>query len=326
MSSPAAIKYLNTVFRTYKDICRFFVFVDSSLPKHYLYDVFPYVEIPDKSLLLYEARVNFNALELALLRKFRIRLLIVGIESFSNGALALLNKGKTAFDNIRFLKNCAMQGIAVNWNILVGIPNETTEMLQQNLEAAKSLIHLYPPTGVWLISFQGNCNYNLNPQEYEIELSPSIKTLSLIYPFEKKVLEDMSYFYESPSSNISHKKAIVIQKIAKSINRWKDRWYYSSSQYLPQLYFKRNNGTIIVEDTRQTEKRQISLDAVEAAVLLYLNDEHNDQEIYQKFASISKDRIAEILHNFIRLRLVFEQDDHYLSLVTEDPGTITYEL
>ena len=50
-----------------------------------------------------------------------------GIESLATPTLKLMRKGTTAFNNIRFLADCAVEGVKPVWNLLVGFPGELAE-------------------------------------------------------------------------------------------------------------------------------------------------------------------------------------------------------
>lgn len=104
MHPSVMIAYLNTMFARYSDRCKYFIAVDSCLAPRYLDTVFPYVTIPSHVSILYDVRVTLTRDQLRRLASYRIHLLLAGIESFSSDALALLNKGTTAFDNIAFME------------------------------------------------------------------------------------------------------------------------------------------------------------------------------------------------------------------------------
>ncbi len=314
MTPENAISYIQSVFDKYQEECKYYVFVDSTLPKHYLYEVFPYLIISENAVLLYEARADFTKEEIKLMTKYHIRLLIVGIESFSSKALELLNKGKNAFDNIRFLKDCRQYGIAVNWNILVGIPGETDEMIHDNLQVSRSLSHLYPPTGVWLISFQGNCDYTTHNEEYNIKLVPDIASLAMVYPFPSSVLEKMTYFHKPETQSLTRTQAVLIQKLSKTINQWKNRWFNADFNDLPGLYF---NDKKTVIDTRQGNRVVIHLDAVDYAILSHLNEPLSLYELQENIQIQDSETLEHKMKTLIDYGLLFTERGLYLSLVTE---------
>ena len=320
MSAPAAVKYINQIFDKYASKCKYFVFVDSLLPKYYFKEVFPYLNVPENATLLYEARADMTEDEVSLLAKYHIRLLIVGIESFSTPALQLLNKGRTAFDNICFLKLCRKYGISVNWNILSGIPGETESMLEKNLIEIKKFIHLYPPTGIWLISFQGNCNYKEHQERYGLTLTPDIEALSYIYPFEETALGNLTYFSKKSSSNISRTEAVLIHKISREVTKWKERWYEAVPSELPQLCIVESTEGKKIVDTRTIPHQYIDVDAIDCKILYELKREKTREEIYQKvglqdFAEVEH-RIQKMLEN----NLLFEENNSLISLVMDDYG------
>ena len=309
MSPEKAIEYLNNIFNQYKNRCKYFVFVDSTLPKEYLYHVFPYINIPENALLLYEARADYTEEEVALLEKYHIRLMIVGIESLSTDALKILNKGTTAFDNIRFLKSCRKHHIAVNWNILTGIPGETDKMLLSNLNTVKKIGHLYPPTGIWLVSFQGNCEYKTNAARYDIELEPDIEGLKYSYPFDDDTLKQMTYFQHVPK-NLDRARAVIIQKLSKASLAWKTSWYHAEEKQLPNLILKDE----YVFDSRQPFLKKIKVDCTDISLLQYLNIERTPSDCAEKL-KLSDAEVSKRIERFMQENLLFKENNKYLSLL-----------
>ena len=320
MSAQSAIKYINQIFDKYSSKCKYYVFVDSTLPKYYFNEVFPYLNIPENATLLYEARADLTEYEISLLAKCHIRLLIVGIESFSTPALQLLNKGRTAFDNIRFLMLCRKYGINVNWNILSGIPGETESMLGKNLTEIKKFTHLYPPTGIWLVSFQGNCNYKEHQEKYGLSLTPDIDALSFIYPFEEIALGQITYFSKKSLNNMSRKEAVLIHKISKEVTRWKERWYEAFPGELPQLCFVDSTDGKKIADTRTIPHQYIDVDAIDCQILYELKNEKSRDEIYQRVGFQDFTEVEKRIQTMLANGFLFEENNSLISLVMDDYG------
>lgn len=317
METEKAIEYLDHIF-SYGDRCKYFIATDSCFPKQYLMEVFPYVNIPEHIHILYEVRVNFTEREIGLLAGNKIDLLIAGIESLSNEALRLLNKGTTVFDNIKFLKMCRKHNLNINWNILVGIPGETEEIIQKNASVIPYLYHFYPPTGVWLVSYQGNCVYNQEPEKYHLSLKPSIEALSYAYPFTEESLNKMSYFKDLDNKKevFTYRKARSIQRVSYYANIWKKKWRQEDKNLLPKLTLKDSGERNLILDTREDTERIYEIDERSLAVLRLLNyDARNRAYIYQHFEQYEEHALEDILNNLIEKKLMYEENDTFISLL-----------
>ena len=311
MKPSVMISYLNTLFSRYADVCNYFVAVDSCFPPIYLETVFPYVNIPGHIRILYNVRVTMSREQIRCLAKYRIHLLLAGIETFSTDALMLLNKGSTAFDNIVFLKNCRRYGLAISWNILVNIPGETNEMLKSTWNAIKTMRHLYPPKGVWLISFQGNCDYVEKSEKHDIKLSPLVESLSYTYPFSIESLETITYFHTriDKKDSLSNRQSLVlIDRMNMEVNEWKDAWRVEESE-LPQLFMHENT----VYDFR-LDSITYCLESIQVDILTYLEQPHDKKEISKHF--MIDDAVVDANLSFLKEKqLLFEEKGRYISLV-----------
>lgn len=316
MKSEQAIKYLNNIFQ-YADKCKYFIGTDSCFPKHYLKEVFPYINIPEDIHILYEARVDYTEEEMALFSKYHIDLLIVGIESLSNDALKLLNKGTTVFDNIKFLKYSRKYSLNINWNILAGIPGETDEMILENANIIPYIYHLYPPTGIWLVSFQGNCEYCINPDEYGIKLKPALDSYKFAYPFDQESLEKMTYF-----KDISNKKAIFtpsksksIYKTSKCVNVWKSKWRENNKDTLPNLVLQQRKSKLFIVDTRGAERIDYEANDVVQRLIMYLDTQVARESIYEEFSDIPISEIDQTILQLEQQKIILGIKDTYISMV-----------
>lgn len=319
MEKSKAIEYFENLFK-YADKCKYFIGTDSCFPKEYLTEVFPYVNVPEGINILYEVRVDFTEREMKLLALNNINLLIAGIEALSTDVLKLLNKGTTAFDNIKFLKNCRKYGLNVNWNILVGVPGETNEMIERNTKIMPAIYHLYPPTGVWLVSFQGNCEYNCNPDEYGLRLKPLIESYQYAYPFQKKSLEKMTYFkdIENKKAVFDAKKSKAIQKTSYYINLWKDKWRNSEKHLLPNLVMYQQEGRNYICDTREAIEKIYEIDSIDRELLQLLNEPMSISQIVNtksNLVNLAYDELHGRIAGLKEKGLIFSEGECYLSLV-----------
>lgn len=95
--------------------------------------------------IFYELKTNMSEAQVESLALARIQGQ-PGIESLSTHLLALLKKGETCLTNLAFLKWCAEQGIAVEWNLLYGIPEERIEDYDAQIALIQWIPH-FPPAG-----------------------------------------------------------------------------------------------------------------------------------------------------------------------------------
>ncbi len=120
--------------------------VDSVLDPRFFKDVIPRLEaLPRKAMMFFEVRATHSRAQLLALRKAGIRVLQPGIESLNSRLLKLMNKGTTAFQNVRLLRWAAELSMPISWNILCGLPGEEADDYASMSDLVRSLAHLLPP-------------------------------------------------------------------------------------------------------------------------------------------------------------------------------------
>jgi len=120
--------------------------VDSVLDPKFFRTVIPRIEaLPRKAVMFFEVRATHTRAQLLALRNAGIRVLQPGIESLDTHLLGLMNKGTTAFQNVRMLRWAAELSMPISWNLLCGLPDEEAEDYARMAELVGSLAHLLPP-------------------------------------------------------------------------------------------------------------------------------------------------------------------------------------
>lgn len=82
---------------------------------------------------------TFSDEEFKLIKKSGCSLITVGAESGSQKILDLINKGIKVEDTIKFSKLCQKYDIAVNYDMMVGLPGETKEDFKQTIALIKKI-------------------------------------------------------------------------------------------------------------------------------------------------------------------------------------------
>lgn len=316
MEPNKAIAYIQGILDGNKKDCSYFWAVDSIMPLEYINQVFPYLAVPEHVKIFYETRAGMSRGQLRQLAYAHISMIQTGIEALDTATLKRLNKGTSAADNLFFLKSCCEERISVLWNLLCGIPGEDIARYESLLALLPRLYHLYPPTGLWPISYDKNSEYVRKQAAYGLCLSPQIRVLKYQFPFDKKTLESMAYFFENQANGslFPLEKIKLIEKINTKIKYWQTRWNGSD---IPQLYLTKNNAEeSTVVDTRGDTPWTISIDRDTNALLLYLHKPRTYLQIKKRFSNLDADLL---LKNCRQNNLIWVEagQDRYVSLVLE---------
>ncbi len=121
---------------------------DNILPRNFLEEISP--RLVQEGLGFggdgfFEIKSNIDGGQLRALRRLGVTRVQPGIESLSSSVLESMHKGVKASQNISMLRTAAELGMAVAWNILYGLPNESPAAYGEMARYLPLLSHLPAP-------------------------------------------------------------------------------------------------------------------------------------------------------------------------------------
>ena len=284
---------------------------DNSLDTKYFKTFF--VELANHPIakIFYEIKANLSKHQVRLLARSKVGWVQPGIESLSDHALQLMNKGTNKYHNIQLLKWCAESDIWVGWNYLYGFPGEKEDELAEIAPMIESLSHLQPPSKAGPIRIDRFSKYFKNPGMYGLEPVSPAETYKHIYPFPNDSLKRIAYFYQSGFfENVAESEAF--KTINNIVEAWQDAY---SCAYL--LAFPRKKSLIII-DTRSCARRfWHRLSGIKRKVYEVCDKAQSFQQIINAVESSSESELESILDSFVNDRLMLQSGERYLSLAVE---------
>lgn len=122
--------------------------------------------------LFLETRANLKRAELEALADAGVRRIQPGIESLHDGVLGLIDKGTTAANNVRLLRDAENLGIDVVWNVLFGFSEEQDGWYAEVADWLPAIAHLRPPIGLSPVRFDRFSPHWEQQARYGLELEP----------------------------------------------------------------------------------------------------------------------------------------------------------
>jgi magnesium-protoporphyrin IX monomethyl ester (oxidative) cyclase len=310
MSPERAVAHIRGLFR-HVPRCRFFLAVDTIVPEEYFDEVFPRLETPPGTAMMYEVRATLDAHQLRTLSDAGVFVVQPGIESLDTPTLKLMRKGTTAFANLRFLKNCVGLPLHVEWNLLLGSPGEPDDVFERYLELIPRLTHLPPPGGAFPISFDRFSQYFLHPGQHKLDLQPR-EFYQFAYPFPPEALESVAYHFVD--RNADHDRINAgLEKLNKAITAWHTRWHNHDGLGPPRLTVKTSASGPILHDNRDGTSREMPLPPATLALLQFLDSPKTEETIRTRLGDGHFDQEITKLRKW---DLLFEENKRLLSLVT----------
>lgn len=321
MSPQRALDLFEALF-AYSSRCSHFFCVDNILPKSYLKEVLPFLKTPSTASIFYEVKADLNEEELQVLAHARVQTIQPGIESLATSTLKLMRKGTSAFQNLRFLKSCLIQGIWPAWNLLVGFPGEGEEVYKKYVRDIPLLMHLPPPSGVFPVRFDRYSPYFVQEKEYQLDLHP-LDYYYYSYPFSETSLRNFAYYFADHRLG-SYFMAMVkwIDYVREKFAVWSACW--NNNDELPQLFLRETKDGPLVYDSRTDKPVEHILTPTGYDLLKRLT---HPKRLVDLSAELSAERISDPDKELAFLQergLVFQEGERIMSLVLpRAPSTVT---
>ena len=237
-------------------IDKFFV-VDNILDLGHIDTVLPILaNLSQPYTIFYETKANLKRQQVKQLAQAGVKFIQPGIENLHDCALQLLKKGNSALMNVQLLKWAREYGLIVDWNFLIGIPEEAREWYAEMVQWLPQIFHLQPPSAAYPIRYDRFSPYHEQQEKYGLKLVPN-RAYSYVYPLSSDELNHLAYYFENEAQNNNINRAADWRNtglntehlaLQKCIGQWGEIFW---SKLPPQLIIKQDNGKeMTIIDTR----------------------------------------------------------------------------
>ncbi len=236
----------------------------------------------------------------------------VGIESFHDALLTLMNKGATALQNIDTLRAAQACGVRVAYNIMFGFPGDEDSWYLEMSRLMPLLFHLESPLAVIGLDFDHHSSYFHEQERYGLTLEPLdvYRHIYLLPPASVAGLAQHHQDRRRPSRD-----AILGQPGVRAVVQQCREWQRLASApegQRPILQWSEDGSSIL--DTRPCARRpQRDLDDLERRVLGYC-DVPRARATLPGALSCDPALIDETLDGLLRDQLVVTSSGQLLAL------------
>lgn len=271
--------------------------------------------------LFYDLRATLNRDQAELLWRAGVRRVEIGIESLHTGILKRLGKGVTALQNLQTLKWCAWQGIAVDWYLLFGCPGESPEDYREMRETILRTLHLPPPAGLHRVGLERLSPYFREPARWGLaEIAPKW-LYRYIYPPDRVRLEEIAFHFDFTWRGAGEDPAAYIGPVRTLVEEWQRRF----AQRPVRFVSRRGPGFTELLDSRPLDgkssepSRRILLTGSRHQVYGQCETARTPREVAAGLTPeggtpMDESTVREVLRGLDAERLVFTENDRYLSL------------
>lgn len=297
-----------------------FTAVDNIMDRSYFDTLMPELASQGRPFrLFYETKADLTRDEVELLVRGGVDIIQPGIESLSSHVLSLMRKGTRAIWNVNVLRWLTYYGLVVHWNMLYGLPGETTEDIADQTRAVRQLTHLEAPGSfgrVWMERFSPLFRER---DQFPVDYIEPNARYRYVYP-DHVDLDQASYFFDYSFEHTLPDEAFA--ELGAAVQRWRDLWEDPESP--PTMLAEHHDGEVWILDNRDREsERKHHLVGHRAAIHQACWETWRTPKQIAEETGLAIDTVAEGLASLVEQQLLYQDRNLYVSLaLPSDPPNI----
>jgi ribosomal peptide maturation radical SAM protein 1 len=280
-----------------------------------------------------EARANLTKKSLMAMKKAGVTEVQLGIEALNTRLLKKMRKGTRLIDNIQAMKFCEELGIKTNSFFILAFPTETQSEIDKSLKVIDYACGYSPLNQIAPCTLREGSPIALDPQKYGIY---GIRRPGLFSDFVLLEEEGKAEFLPQSQGQVnginywnldfkSRRKPRDYRKLMQRIKRWQKSYDNAQASGRPLLYYLDGKDFLTIEDYRDLETKIAGihsflgrtihlLEGWERELYLFCDSIRKFKDIESQFADRSPADIRKTLRRLTRLKIMFHEDECYLSL------------
>ncbi|MBU4126788.1 MAG: RiPP maturation radical SAM C-methyltransferase [Proteobacteria bacterium] len=288
-------------------------FTDNALPVKESKEVFIQLKELKKNFRFFsEIRATTTQENLKIMHDAGMSEVQIGIESLSTRLLRKLNKGTTAIQNLEIMKNCEHLGIVNNSNLILQFPGSDMDDVEEtlrNLEFATSFRPLRQ-VNFWLGLESPVWQ---NPQQFGIKALYNHPRYADLLP---QNISSMRFLIQAYRGDLRYQKKLW-KPVKQRIKAWKMEYesLHNNSFFEPILSFLDGRDFLIIIQKQFNDRTLMHrLKGKSREIYLFCQHYRSIKKILEHFSELSDDKIISFLRIMVSKKLMFEENEKYLSL------------
>ena len=303
--APSLGQEIRRVVATYESL--HVVFTDEEMPPAVVrraLDALP--DEPWRELLVFagQGRADVRRRHLAELAAGGLRLLQLGVESFSTALLQRIQKGVTGPQNLRCLRWCLEFGVEVDYNLILGHPSYDDDALDAMTALFPRLHHLPPPrVSEFFVNRYAPLFRDGTLSAQGLATRPAELTCADLFP---DVLGDFPFValvLDRPRSTPAGRR------LEAAIEAWRAAFRPGLLSYVPYP------TSVEVTDRRDGPTRRLKLRGALARTLLACDDPVERHALSEVLPDVPADALAAARDTLLERGLLVEEGGQLLNIV-----------
>jgi len=288
--------------------------VDNVLPKKTSTELFGKLSDLDKDLRLFaEIRATTSWQELRAMRNAGMREVQIGIEALCTPLLQKLHKGTTAIQNLEIMKNCEALGIANISNLILHFPGSDENDVMQTMHNLEFALIYRPlkPVEFWL--GLGSPVWQ-NPGDFGIKAVFNHPNWAHLFP--PKIFNSFQFMVQDYRGDRGFQRRLW-RPVKIELRVWQKSYQrlHQGSNPDPILSYRDGRDFLIIRQRSVAGGPQTHrLVGNSRNIYLFCRRHRPLKRIREQFLSLPEDKIVDFLKMMVAKKLMFAENDHYLSL------------
>jgi ribosomal peptide maturation radical SAM protein 1 len=289
-------------------------FMDNLIPLKEAALAFDTLAAGEKDLALFcEVRAAVPADQLARMKQAGVKELQVGIEALSTGLLDKMNKGTRTIDNIQIMRDCEEVGLIDSSNLILQFPGSDADDVEETLRNLEFVLPYRPLRCVrfWLglespvwrhfrsFGLRSRCNH---------------PHWSVLFP--PAIARNMHFPIQAYRGDLGRQRKLW-QPVAARVRQWAKAYaeLRQDSFANPILFFQDGRDFLLIRQRRhRQETLNHRLNRISREVYLHCRQQRSLDNLRQRFPQIAEDRLRGFLGLMVEKKLMFQENDRFLSL------------
>ena len=237
----------------------------------------------------------------------------IGIEALSTPLLKKLHKGTSAIQNLEIMKNCEALGIENISNLILYFPGSNERDVALTLQNIDFALPYRPlkTTAFWL--GRGSPVW-CSPKAYGIRAVFNHPNWAVLFP--RKIFQNLGFMIQAYRGDLGYQRKIW-QPVKKKMASWHKIYFelHKRPSSSPILTLRDGGDFLIIRQRRvNTEPLHHRLTGTSRLIYLFCSHHRSLKKIRDRFPAFAEDKIVAFLKMMVTKKLMFEENDRYLSL------------
>jgi ribosomal peptide maturation radical SAM protein 1 len=266
-----------------------------------------------------EIRATTPLAELKLMRAAGMRRVQIGIEALSTRLLRKLRKGTTAIQNLEIMKHCEALGIANLSNLILQFPPSDEDDVAETLRTMKFAVLFRPPKPVSFWLGLGSPAWR-HAEAHGLNRVGNHPHWARIFP--RRIFRRLPFMIQAYQADAGRQRRLW-QPVRAQLRTWTKTYadLHRGTPDEPILGYRDGGDFMIIRERRPGEETATHrLEGASRRIYLFCSHHRSLQRILATFSTLPADRIASFLQTMTAQRLMFSENDHFLSLAVPVRG------